>query len=300
MVRHSSSLSTCRTLNCPPKPSNPNGAFPPEAPPAPTMYLGLDGTGLPVRSSETAGRAGKQPDGSAKTREAKLVVVWTAKSRHPKTGRPERDPGSVSYSAAIESAACRDTDPDPSPFARRVWREAQRRGFPRARRRVVLGDGARWIWAITTEFFPGALQIVDLFHARQHLHEVSKALWPDAPDRARLWADVRCEELEDGCFDAVLDVLRSHAPHCEPAQKCSGYMQRNRDRMHYADFRAQGLVVASAVVETGCKTTLGMRLKRSGMHWTVVGANAIAALRCCTLSGLYEDFWEYRTSRSRP
>ena len=94
-----------------------DGAFPAEAPSAPTVYLGLDGTGLPVRSSETAGRAGKQPDGSAKTREAKLVVVWTAESRHPSTGCPMRDPGSASYSAAIESAASRDTDPEPSPFA---------------------------------------------------------------------------------------------------------------------------------------------------------------------------------------
>ena len=121
------------------------GVFPSSAPSAPTMYLGLDGTGLPVRSSETAGRPGKQPDGSAKTREAKLVTVWTAESRHPKTGRPLRDPGSVSYSGAIESAASHDTDPLPSPFARRVRREAERRGFPQAQRRVVLGDGAAWI-----------------------------------------------------------------------------------------------------------------------------------------------------------
>ena len=121
------------------------GAFPATPPSAATMYLGLDGTGLPVRPSETAGRAGKQPDGTAKTREAKLVTVWTAESRHPKTGRPMRDPGSVSYSGAIESAASRDTDPNPSPFARRVRREAERRGFPQAQRRVVLGDGAAWI-----------------------------------------------------------------------------------------------------------------------------------------------------------
>ena len=77
---------------------------------------------------ETEGRAGKQPDGSAKTREVKLVTLWTAESLDPQ-GRPRRDPGSVSYSAAIESAATRDTDPDLSAFARRVGREAERRGF---------------------------------------------------------------------------------------------------------------------------------------------------------------------------
>lgn len=112
---------------------------------APTMYLGMDGTGVPVRKSATAGRRGKQADGSAKTREVKLVVIWTAESRRKKDGRPERDAGSVSYSAAIESAASRDTDPEPSAFAQRARREARRRGFDRARRRVVVGDGARWI-----------------------------------------------------------------------------------------------------------------------------------------------------------
>ncbi len=272
------------------------GAFPAEGPSAPTMYLGLDGTGLPMRSSETAGRAGKQPDGSAKTREAKLLVVWTAQSRHPKTGRPMRDPGSASYWAAIESAASRDTDPQPSPFAQRVRREAERRGFPQAQRRVILGDGAAWIWKIAGEDYPGAIQIVDLFHAKEHLHTVSKALFPDQPEHARLWADVRCDELDDGCLDDVLAILRSHAD-CSAATQCADYIENNRARMQYADFRARGLCVSSGIVESACKAVLGTRLKRSGMHWTKAGANAIAALRCCKLSGLYEDFWAYRTTR---
>ena len=274
------------------------GLFPSEDPPAPTMYLGLDGTGLPMRSSETAERSGKQADGSAKTREAKLVVVWTAESRHPKTGRPMRDPGSVSYSAAIESAASRDTDREPSVFAQRVRREAERRGFPQAQRRVVLGDGAQWIWKIAAADYPGAIQIVDLFHAKEHLHDVSKVLFPGDSDRARLWADVRCDELDDGCLDDVLGMLRSHAADCEEAAQCAEYIERNRERMQSADFRARGLCVASGVVESGCKTALGTRLKRSGMHWTLQGANQITALRCCILSGLYEDFWAYRTAHT--
>ena len=116
----------------------------PEPAPAPTVYLGLDGTGVPMRSSETQGRAGKQPDGTAKTREAKLCVVWSAESRD-RHGVPTRDADSVSYNAAIETATTRDTDPDASPFAQRVVREAHRRGFHQAHRQVVLGDGAMWI-----------------------------------------------------------------------------------------------------------------------------------------------------------
>src|SRR6266436_3604083 len=112
---------------------------------APTMYLGMDGTGVPMRTQEVADRAGKQADGSAKTREAKLVTIWTAESRDSE-GKPVRDPGSVTYSAAIESAATLDTSPDLSDFAARVQREASRRGFTAAQRQAVLGDGSAWIW----------------------------------------------------------------------------------------------------------------------------------------------------------
>jgi hypothetical protein len=64
--------------------------------------------------------------------------------------------------------------------------------------------------------------------------------------------------------------------------------------MRYAEFRAQGFCTSTGVVEAGCKLAIGTRLKRSGMHWTVRGANAIIALRCCKLSARFEDFWERR------
>ena len=73
-------------------------------------------------------------------------------------------------------------------------------------------------------------------------------------------------------------------------------MQRNRDRMRYAEFRAAGLCVGSGVVESGCKSIVGSRLKQSGMKWTVNGANAILSLRCCIKSRRYEDFWESRSA----
>jgi hypothetical protein len=270
----------------------------PEPPSAPTMYLGMDGTGVPMRASELEGRHGKQPDGSAKTREVKLVAVWTAEGRDPE-GFPVRDPGSVTYSAAIESAASHDTDPDLSAFAQRVDREAQRRGFDRAERRVVLGDGALWIWNLADELFPGAIQIVDLFHAKQHLSDVATAIY--GPDNAlgRQWAHRRHAELDDGKLDALLGALRRHAATNDEARKCLDYITRNRTRMRYSEFRAQGLCVSSAVVEAGCKVAIGSRLKRAGMHWTVAGANAIIALRCCKLSERFEDFWKRWSEEAR-
>ena len=268
-----------------------------DGPVAPTLYLGMDGTGVPMRASEIEGRAGKQPDGSSKTREVKLCTVWSAEDRDDK-GAPVRDAGSVTYSAAIESAASSDTDEQPSEFAQRVTREATRRGFDRATRRVVLGDGALWIWNLADEHFPGAIQIVDLYHAKGHLWDVAKSIYGAGSDLGARWAKQRRDELDNGAIDAVLAALRVHTEANDEARKCLDYVTRNRHRMSYPNFRAQGLCVGSGVVEAGCKVAIGTRLKRSGMHWTVDGANAIIALRSCKLSRRFEDFWERRAAAS--
>ena len=90
------------------------------------------------------------------------------------------------------------------------------------------------------------------------------------------------------------------APHigaCAKAAQCALYIFRNRRRMRYPKFHAQGLCTSTGVLEAGCKVAIGTRLKRAGMHWTVSGANAIIALRCAKLSRRFEDFWERRSLR---
>jgi len=268
---------------------------PADEPVAPTLYLGMDGTGVPMRASELEGRQGKQPDGSSKTREVKLVTVWTAEGRDEE-GMPVRDAGSVSYSAAIESAATRDTDRTPSEFALRVEREAQRRGFDRAQRRVVLGDGAPWIWNLADEHFPDAVQIVDRFHAKHKLSDVAKSVYGSASDLGKEWCQQRYDELDAGDIEAVLRALRVHSPNDDEARKCVDYVQCNRQRMRYAEFRGAGLCTSTGIVEAGCKVAIGTRCKRAGMHWTVAGADAIIALRCCKLSGRFQDFWDRRSA----
>jgi hypothetical protein len=263
---------------------------------APTMYLGMDGTGVPMRVAEVAGRAGKQPDGSAKTREAKPVTLWTAESRDAED-KPVRDLGSIPYSAAIESAATSDTSPDRSDFAERVLREATRRGFTEAPRCVVLGDGAAWIWNTTAELFPQAIQILDRFHAKEALHRTAQSIF-GATSEGKQWAAARCAELDDGKLQAIVHALRVHARSSPEAVKCALYIFRNRARMRYPSFHAQGLCTSTGVLEAGCKVVIGSRLKRAGMHWTVEGANAIIALRCSKLSGRFEDFWERRSDRA--
>ena len=129
---------------------------------------------------------------------------------------------------------------------------------------------------------------------------MAKALHAGDKARTEAWAEARCDELAHGSFHALLRSLDAVSGHCEEAQKGLGYFRCNRQRMRYPEFRAAGLCVGSGVVEAGCKHVVGTRLKRPGMHWSVAGANAILALRCCVLSQRFDDFWETRRTIAVP
>jgi len=263
---------------------------------APTLYLGIDGSGIPVRPEELAGRAGKQPDGKAKTREGKLVIVWSAESRDEE-GLPVRDPGSITYSAAIESAATLDTDEYPSEFAERVQREATRRRLSEAKRVVAIADGAIYNWNVVFELLPSAIQILDRCHAKQHLNDVANAIFGKGTPEAEQWANQRKQELDDEQLQELLAALGQHADTCKEAKTCVGYVERNRHRMRYKEFHAMELCTTSNIVESGCKVIFTTRFKHSAMHWTVAGANKILAIRCYKRSGRFEDFFERRSQR---
>jgi hypothetical protein len=260
------------------------------APAVPLLYIEMDGTGIPVVKAETDGRPGKVEGQPAHTREVKLGCVFTQTATDTE-GRPVRDEDSTSYIGAIEPA---------EQFGLRLYTEAWRRGWSRAKTKVVLGDGAVWIWNLADQHFPGAIQIVDLYHARQHLWELSAKLFP-GDDKARKRWLARClDRLDKGKIEALAKILAALEPASQELAKYVGneaeYFERNAGRMRYPRFRAQGLFVGSGVVEAGCKTVIGARLKCSGMFWTVRGANAIIALRCCRLSRKFEDYWADRSS----
>lgn len=253
--------------------------------PVPRMYVCMDGTGVPVVKRETVGRHGK--DGQAKTREAKLGCVFI-QTTVDKEGRPVRDEASTSYTGAIESAET---------FGWRLYQEAKRRGMDRAREVNVLGDGAPWIWNIAEEHFPQARQIVDLYHAREHYGNVARACLGQAKEKMYPWMEERRLELDGGRVeDVIIAIKRLSTPAGvkDIGEREMGYFDKNKERMRYAAFRELGLFVGSGVLEAGCRSVIGQRLKQSGMHWTVEGANKIIALRCNIMSNRWEDFWEQR------
>jgi hypothetical protein len=259
------------------------------AAPIPILYIQMDGTGVPVVKKETVGRQGKIAGQPAHTREVKLGCIFT-QTAWDKQGYPIRAPASTTYTGAVETAEA---------FGRRLYREAGKRGWSRALLRVVMGDGAEWIWNLASLHFPGATEIVDLYHARQHLWELARRLYPNDEGKQRAWMQVQQKRLLDkGKIEKLVGMLRAlKSSNSEVAEKIrteADYFERNAERMRYPKFRRQHLFVGSGVIEAGCKTVVASRLKRSGMFWTVRGANAILALRCALLNGHFEDYWEDR------
>jgi hypothetical protein len=255
----------------------------------PILYVQMDGTGVPVVNKETVGRPGKTDGQPAHTREVKLGCVFT-QTRWDHKGYPIRDPDSTTYTGAIETA---------EQFGKRIYLEAWNRGWSCAEQRVVMGDGAEWIWNLAEQHFPGAVGIVDLYHARQHLWELARKLHPNDEGQQKAWMKVHQRRLLDkGKIEKLVCALRSIvSTNPEVAEKIrteADYFERNAARMRYPKFRRQHLFVGSGVIEAGCKTVIGSRLKQSGMFWTVRGANAIIALRCCHLNARFEDYWETR------
>jgi hypothetical protein len=256
--------------------------------PIPILYVQMDGTGVPVVKKETVGRQGKTEGQPAHTREAKLGCVFT-QTTWDQEGYAIRDHDSTTYVGAIETA---------EEFGKRLYLEAWKRGWSRAEKKVVMGDGAEWIWNIADQHFPGAIQIVDLYHARQHLWGLTRKLYPNQEAEQRRWMMVHQHLLDEGKIEDLVAALQSiDMSNPELAEKIRievGYFENNAERMRYPKFRAQHLFVGSGVIEAGCKTVIGSRCKQSGMFWTVRGANAILALRCCQFNGRFEDYWEAR------
>lgn len=252
--------------------------------PIDTLYVSYDGTGVPMRRQALEGVVGKAPDGKPKTREVKLGCVFT-QTTLDEHGRPVRDPASTTYVGAIE---------DSTDFGYRIHAEAVRRGLNNARRVVILIDAQGYNKTIAEEHFPMAIVIIDLYHARERLADFVRDICRlDLEGTAhRKWRDL----LDLGLIETLTDQMRAALPRNGPRRKEGlgqiAYFLNNIEAMRYGQFRKDGLFVGSGVIEAGCKTVIGKRLKQSGMFWSIPGANAIIALRCCILSGRFADFWE--------
>jgi hypothetical protein len=262
--------------------------LPPPGPVPDMLYIEVDGTGVPVRRSETEGRPGRGEDGQASTREIKLARFFTV-SGPDATGRPVMDPGSSSYVATFDGKTA---------LAGLVEAEYLRRGGNHFRQVVALGDGAAWIWTMAGALYPHATHITDIYHAREHLHDLAAHLAFITPDPPT-WLAERLTELDAGNIEAITDAARQYPLQGAKAGELDtklGYFEHNIHRMRYARFKKLGMFTGSGAIEGGIKAIVVQRAKQSGMHWTTSGAADIIALRCQHASGRWDELWPATTT----
>jgi hypothetical protein len=179
----------------------------------------------------------------------------------------------------------------------RIYALAFRRGVERAKLVVVLGDGGRWIWIQARENFPGCIQILDFYHAAEHLSEIARAWYGMDSPLADKWLQRSKLDFLEGRFDRVMKSIRAWRPvepeHIKVKHDNIGYFTRNRARMHYDQYRAQGLHIGSGIAESSCKCLVQARLKQSGMRWSQDGAASMLQLRRLWLDVPEANFGQY-------
>jgi hypothetical protein len=219
----------------------------------------------------------------------------------PKTGRRSLALGKPSYCAGLESAEA---------FWYRVYVEACRQGLGLALVTlvVVVGDGAEWIWTHAAPFLGldgvQLIEIVDIYHAYQHLEAVATAVFGQGSKLAQAWVEPLKKRLEEIGAEPILVALGEVAPPDAAAEEvvrqALGYFTTNQARMDYPRFRALLLPIGSGVIESSCKILIEEREKGAGMRWTPTGAQAVASLRALHRSGRWSAFWKSHPQRRRP
>ena len=184
-------------------------------------------------------------------------------------------------------------------FDKLLYTLACQSGLSRAEQVVVIGDGAHWIWDLADEQFPGAVQIVDLYHAQEHVWDVAYAVFGRTTPQGVSWAKAACDLLVHGQIEDLLTLIGQLPPIAPPPgqsksipEQAIGYFTTNASRMRYSAFRAQGMHVGSGIAEAACKRVVSTRFKQTGMRWTPDGLDAILPLRTAKLNRSFDLFWQ--------
>ena len=263
--------------------------LPARAKAVPRLYVSCDGTGVPMRKKEVENTKGKQPDGSAKTKEVKIGCIFT---QHPvDQEEPFRDCDSTSYIATMRR--CGD-------FGGLLRKEAFRRGMGLAEEVVFIADGATWIWELARVNFPGALEILDYYHAHEYLSDIVNLLYGKQSAAGSKQLELWKQALFEDEIETIITQARSYASKmtCEEelVNNKINYFENNKHRMKYGTYKTMGYFYGSGVIEAGCKTVVGKRAKQSGMFWSTPGVENVLAIRTALYSNRFDNYWDQRNA----
>ena len=251
--------------------------------PVPILNIQADMTGIPMRPEELQGIRGKQPDGSAKTRQIKIGCVFT--QSFDTQGQPQRDPSSSTYLTTFA---------DVTDFSAMLYSEALKAGYATARTTVFLGDGAEWIWNMADDRFGDAVQIVDFYHACEHLHTLCETL-ETHPVRSKVLFHAWRRRLKCNGLPRLLNEAAQRAVSLDPATRQDvaeqlQYFRKNASRMTYRTFLRKGYFIGSGAVEGACRHIVAQRTKLSGMRWLRSGAADVLTFRALIKSNLFDQY----------
>jgi hypothetical protein len=182
----------------------------------------------------------------------------------------------VEYAAVLGS---------PEAFGPALWALAVEREVPQAARTSVTADGAEWIWNLVADYFPDSEQIVDWYHACDHLHQAAGALHPENPEQAEAWFHGRRENLFLGEVQAITTPLDEAG-----LEDQSRYFHTHQRRMRYQEFREEGYPIGSGTVESGIKQ-FKLRVSGPGMRWSRPGAERMLAIRGAVMGKTFDRLW---------
>ena len=261
------------------------------------IYLPIDGIGIPMHKEETQGIRGKQEDGGSKSREAKLAIVHTVEDREPKTGAALKHKGSETVTCLIDSGSAPSGSLECSDFAKRLDREARRRGLYDTTKRVVVTDRAEWIRNTCEELFGGMniTFVLDVLHGLEYAAKAVNATYPRKKQRRRLFEEFKASILASNAA-RVIQELDPFREQFKEAEECSRYFSNTVERMHHDQYRNDGLQI-----ESGCGgrvKQVGARLKQTGARWFKKGANAMLTLKTLVLNQKLTDFLDWRANQN--
>ena len=277
------------------------------------------GTELSARQERWAAqawRAAEPPQMEAEEPPTRLYISVDGTTAHLQEGWKE-----VKVAALYETEAVAQTDgttvvravnityvvsfEDAPTFARYVYLEAARRGLEQAEEVIVLGDGAEWIWNRIARFCDRPVEIVDFYHASEHVWHVGQALYGEGTEATEEWVTLRLDALLQEGPASLLSSLwaatgQASADARDILRREINYFSKHKERMRYPALKEAGYHIGSGSVESACKRIIGARLKQAGMIWTPEGAEAMAQLRATILSERWDEFWTAydRTTRT--
>ena len=244
----------------------------------PTVYVGADGINVPLNQGQG-------------TKEAKVgVVFWEAD--HVKVSAKRKEIRRREYVGTLDSRKA---------FADQLFKCYATVVKQTPCQVVVLGDGAKWIWEMADEYYPKAIQILDFYHVSEYVWDVARELYPDESKRQHKWVKPQLKRLRASRWKDVVESLRflkGSSALTKTVQDLKRYLENNADRIDYKRYQELGLMIGSGVVESSNRRVVTQRLKQSGMHWSVKGAEAVIALRACYLSSSLQwcQFWKARAA----